>query len=116
MAQIKSVAAVKPIRSAKQPLSFPEFVALMAFMTAMTALSIDAMLPALGDIARELGAQRVNDSQLVISLIFLGLSIGQIFYGPLSDSTGRKPAIYLGIGIYIISSAVSWRSLPPIFV
>lgn len=73
----------------------------MAFMTALVALSIDAMLPALADIARDLGAQRVNDSQLVISLIFLGLSIGQLFYGPLSDSTGRKPAIYWGIGIYI---------------
>lgn len=96
------MADTKPIRSAKQPLSFTEFVALMAFMTAMVALSIDAMLPALADIARDLGAQRVNDSQLVISLIFLGLSIGQIFYGPLSDSTGRKPAIYLGIGIYTI--------------
>lgn len=100
MAQIHSSA--KPTLSTKAPLSFTEFVALMAFMTALTALSIDAMLPALGDIGRELGAQRANDSQLVIAMIFLGLSIGQIFYGPLSDSTGRKPAIYVGIGLYII--------------
>jgi len=96
-----------PLHSAKQPLSFAEFVALMASMTAMTALSIDAMLPALSDIARDLGAQRVNDGQLVISLIFLGLSVGQIFYGPFSDSTGRKPAIYVGIGIYIIGCCLA---------
>lgn len=96
------MAEAKPVRSAKPTLPFAEFVALMAFMTAMVALSIDAMLPALADIARDLGAQRVNDSQLVISLIFLGLSIGQIFYGPLSDSTGRKPAIYAGIGLYLL--------------
>lgn len=96
------MAEAKPVRSAKPTLPFTEFVALMAFMTAMVALSIDAMLPALADIARDLGAQRVNDSQLVISLIFLGLSIGQIFYGPLSDSTGRKPAIYAGIGLYLL--------------
>lgn len=79
----------------------------MAFMTALVALSIDAMLPALATIAHDLGAQRANDSQLVISLIFLGLSLGQIVYGPLSDSTGRKPAIYLGIGIYIAGSLLA---------
>lgn len=100
MTQIHSSA--KPTLSTKTPMSFTEFVALMAFMTAMTALSIDAMLPALGDIGRELGAQRANDSQLVISMIFLGLSLGQIFYGPISDSSGRKPTIYVGIGIYIV--------------
>lgn len=72
----------------------------MASMSALTALSIDAMLPALADIAHGLGAQGANDGQLVISAIFFGLSLGQIFYGPLSDSTGRKPAIYAGIAIY----------------
>jgi DHA1 family bicyclomycin/chloramphenicol resistance-like MFS transporter len=36
------------------------------------------------------------------------LSIGQIFYGPLSDSTGRKPAIYLGISIYLIGSLLAF--------
>jgi DHA1 family bicyclomycin/chloramphenicol resistance-like MFS transporter len=91
----------KPVRSAKQPLAFAEFVALMALMTALVALSIDAMLPALSTIASDLGAARANDSQLVISLIFLGLSVGQIVYGPLSDSIGRKRPIYLGIGIYL---------------
>lgn len=85
----------------QQPLPFGEFVALMAFMTALVALSIDAMLPALSTIASDLGAQRANDSQLVISLIFLGLSIGQLLYGPLSDSVGRKGPIYLGLVIYL---------------
>ncbi|MEZ4684387.1 MAG: multidrug effflux MFS transporter [Caldilineaceae bacterium] len=83
-------------------LPFTEFVALMASMTALVALSIDAMLPALAEIANDLGAQRANDSQLVISLIFLGLAIGQIFYGPLSDSIGRKPAIYLGFALFSV--------------
>jgi len=102
MAQVKSIVDSNPIHSAKPPLAFPEFVALMAGMSALTALSIDAMLPALANIARDLGAQGTNAGQLVISLFFLGLSIGQIFYGPLSDSTGRKPAIYGGISIYLI--------------
>ena len=88
----------------QQPLPFGEFVALLALMTALVALSIDAMLPALSTIAGELGATRANDNQLVISLIFLGLSVGQIVYGPLSDSIGRKRPIYLGIGIYFFGT------------
>jgi len=102
MLQTKSRPNTQSIPSTKQPLPFFEFVALMASMSALTALSIDAMLPALADIARGLGAQGANAGQLVISAIFFGLSIGQIFYGPLSDSTGRKPAIYAGIAIYAV--------------
>ena len=88
MTQLNTTATATPVATTKPPLPFAEFVALMACMTAMVALSIDAMLPALATIAQDLGAQRANDSQLIVSLIFLGLSIGQIFYGPLSDSTG----------------------------
>ena len=70
----------------KKPIRFGEFVALMAMMTSLVALSIDAMLPALPEIGQALGVQRDNDNQLIISLLFLGLAVGQIIYGPLSDS------------------------------
>jgi DHA1 family bicyclomycin/chloramphenicol resistance-like MFS transporter len=82
--------------------SFGEFVVLMALMIALTALSIDAMLPALPEIGKDLGVQRVNDPQLIISLLILGMAFGQLIYGPLSDSTGRKPPIYVGLGLYMI--------------
>jgi MFS transporter, DHA1 family, multidrug resistance protein len=81
---------------------FGEFVTLMAMMTSLVALSIDAMLPALPEIGQALGVQRENDNQLIISLLFLGLAVGQIFYGPLSDNIGRKSAIYVGFGLYIL--------------
>jgi len=84
----------------KKAIGFVEFVALMAMMTALTALSIDAMLPALSEIGLDLGVQRANDNQLVISLLFLGMAVGQMFYGPLSDSIGRKPTIYIGFGLF----------------
>lgn len=93
--------------SKKVALPFKELVALMALMTALTALSIDAMLPALSDIGRDLNASNPNDVQLIISLIFLGTALGQMFYGPLSDSIGRKPTVILGIGIYIIGCLLS---------
>ena len=83
-------------------LRFGEFVVLMALMTSLVALSIDAMLPALPQIGADLGVQRSNDNQLVVSLLFLGLGVGQLIYGPLSDSTGRKPAIYGGFGLFMV--------------
>ncbi|MFQ5626032.1 MAG: multidrug effflux MFS transporter [Methyloligellaceae bacterium] len=88
-------------------LRFGEFVALMAMMISLVALSIDAMLPALSEIGQDLGVQRDNDNQLIISLLLLGMAIGQMVYGPLSDSTGRKLAIYAGFGLFIIGCLLS---------
>ncbi len=88
-------------------LPFGEFVALMALMTSLVALSIDTMLPALADIGQDLDVQRANDNQLIISLLILGMAIGQIIYGPISDSTGRKPAIYAGFGLFMVGSLLS---------
>lgn len=89
-----------------------EFVVLMALLISLVALSIDAMLPALSEIGGELGVQRSNDSQLVVSGLLLGLAAGQLIYGPLSDSVGRKPAIYGGLVLFAIGcllSIASWN-------
>ncbi len=91
----------------KKSIGFAEFVALMAMMTALTAMSIDAILPALPEIGMDLGVQRVNDNQLMISLLFLGMAVGQMFYGPLSDSIGRKPTIYIGFGLFAAGCLLS---------
>ncbi len=88
-------------------LSTREFVAMLALLISLVALSIDAMLPALGNIARDLSVVHDNDRQLVVSALFLGLSVGQIIYGPLSDSIGRKPAIYLGLVLFIAGSLMA---------
>ena len=76
-------------------------------MMSLTALSIDAMLPALAQIGRDLNVQNANSRQLVISVLFFGLAVGQLFFGPLSDKTGRKPAIYAGFACFIAGSLVS---------
>ena len=65
------------------------------------------MLPALAQIGSDLNVQNANDRQLVISMIFLGLAVGQLFFGPLSDKTGRKPAIYAGLVCYMAGSLLS---------
>ncbi len=88
-------------------LSFFEFVALMAFMIALVAFSIDAMLPALPDIGRELNVQGQNDTSLIISWLFLGMAAGQVFYGPVSDSVGRKPTIYFGLALFMVGCVMA---------
>ncbi len=94
-------------KSTAQNLTLVEFVLLMALLISLIALSIDAMLPALSNIGKDLGVERINDSQFVISVLFLGLAVGQLFYGPLSDSIGRKPAIYAGLGLFVIGCILS---------
>ena len=84
------------------PESNVEFVLLMAATMSLVALCIDAMLPAFPAIAGDLGVPSSNDTQLIISLMFIGLAVGQLFYGPLSDSIGRKPAIHAGYDILVV--------------
>ena len=81
-----------------------EFIVLMAMLSALDAMSIDAMLPALQEIGREFAVARENDTQFVVSMVFLGFVIGQLFAGPLSDSFGRKPIAYIGLAIYLAGS------------
>lgn len=86
---------------------FLEFVALMATMMALTALSIDAVLPALAIIGNDLGQLSKNNNQLIISSFFLGLALGQLVYGALSDSWGRKRPIYVGMAVFVLGSLVT---------
>jgi DHA1 family bicyclomycin/chloramphenicol resistance-like MFS transporter len=79
----------------------------MSLMMSLLAFTIDAMLPALPQIGRDLDVQNPNSRQLVISTIFLGLALGQLFFGPLSDTIGRKPSIYAGYALFIAGSLVS---------
>ncbi|WP_299224057.1 multidrug effflux MFS transporter [uncultured Psychroserpens sp.] len=83
-----------------------EFIALMASLMSIVALSIDALLPALPEIGNSLGVTNPSDNQLLITMIFLGLGFGQLIFGPLSDSFGRKPMVYFGFAVFVIASIV----------
>ena len=83
-----------------------EFIALMAFLMSVVALAIDALLPALDIIGNSLDTQENSDHQLLITMIFIGLGVGPIFFGPLSDSLGRKPMVFVGFGIFILASFI----------
>ena len=87
-------------------ISTTEFVAIMAILVATVAISIDGMLPALTIIADELTPLRPNNSQMILSSFVAGMAVGTLIVGPLSDSYGRKPIIYYGASLYILTSAV----------
>lgn len=85
-----------------------EFVLLMAYLTSLMAFSIDAILPALEQIGIDLGFKNTNDTQYIISIIFLGFGFGLFLFGPLSDAFGRKKPIYIGAVIFIIGCLTSY--------
>lgn len=91
-------------------LPFIEFIALMALTTSLVALSIDAMIPALPSIGEALNVQDSNDTQLIISMVFLGMAVGQMFFGPFSDSFGRKPSLYLSLAVFAVGCVMSAMS------
>jgi DHA1 family bicyclomycin/chloramphenicol resistance-like MFS transporter len=86
---------------------FLEFVSLLVLVTSLAAFSIDIVLPALGVIGFDLSAHEANDTQKIILLIFVGMAVGQLFYGPLSDSIGRKHALSIGVGIFVVGCCFS---------
>jgi DHA1 family bicyclomycin/chloramphenicol resistance-like MFS transporter len=83
-----------------------EFIALMASLMSVVALAIDALLPALDNIGYTIGTHSNSENQLLIIMIFLGLGIGPLIFGPISDALGRKPVVYAGFIIFIIASFI----------
>lgn len=83
-----------------------EFVALMASLMSIVALTIDALIPAISDIGIAINSLDPTQNQLLIIMIFLGLGVGQLFFGPISDSLGRKPIVYMGFVVFAIASVI----------
>ena len=90
-----------------QPLSRPEFITLVAMLIAVVAFAIDAMLPSLPLIAQELTPEDPNRAQLVLAVFILGMGLGTVITGPLSDTLGRKPVITWGLVLYSIGAILA---------
>ncbi|MDN5214761.1 MFS transporter [Fulvivirgaceae bacterium BMA12] len=91
-------------------MGFLSFIAILALLMALVSITINMVLPAFQSMANTFQLRHQNQIQLVISLLYLGLGIGQLFYGPLSDSIGRKRTIYIGLILFITGCLVSYLS------
>ena len=96
--------------SPRQRLGQTEFIALMAMVVATVAFSIDAMLPALPQIGAALSPDNLNNAQLIITSFVLGMGIGTLFTGPLSDAYGRKPVMIAGAVVYVVGCGLAWAA------
>ncbi|PLX42389.1 MAG: MFS transporter [Deltaproteobacteria bacterium] len=76
----------------------------LAFLSAFTPLSIDLYLPALPQMVEVFGtsAAKIN---MTLSLFFVSLSAGMLFFGPISDKFGRRPVLFFGLILYTLASA-----------
>ena len=90
-----------------KPAGHLEFIALMAFTMAMVSISISIVLPALSFIASDLKIVEANHRQLVVGVLFLGLGVGQLVYGPISDTIGRRSPMIVGFAIYLFGSLLA---------
>ena len=82
-----------------------EFIVLISMLMALTALAIDMMLPAFGDMRAEFGLTADSNAvALVVTVLFIGLGVGQLIWGPLADALGRKRVLWAGLLIYIVAA------------
>lgn len=78
-------------------------ILLLGSLTAFGAVTIDLYLPALPAIARDYGVSAAS-VQLTLSTFFVGMAVGQLFFGPLSDRIGRRPTVLIGCAVYVVAS------------
>lgn len=82
----------------------------MALLMSVVAISIDALLPALGMIATDLQLANPNHAQYIIGALFIGMAFGQLVCGPFSDALGRKKVLYIGILLYLAGSVICFAA------
>ncbi|BBC74363.1 MFS transporter [Altererythrobacter sp. B11] len=83
-----------------------ELVLLIALLMSLSALAIDGMLPALDEIAREMGVAEGNQRQLVVAVYLLANGVGTLLPGSLADRLGRRPVLLGTLALFALLSVV----------
>jgi MFS transporter, DHA1 family, multidrug resistance protein len=94
---------VQPSTEPHLHIQYYRLALILGALTAIGPLAIDMYLPALPTIAREFGTV-ASVVQSSLASYFIGIAVGQAFYGPLSDRLGRKPILYLGLALFMLAS------------
>lgn len=76
---------------------------LLALITLSGTIAMHIFVPALSQVARDLDAG-ASATQLTLSAYVVGLSLGQLTYGPISDRYGRRPLLFVGMAVYALAS------------
>jgi len=84
-----------------------EYVALVTLLISIAAMGTDLMLPALDVMGEQLQVSHSNDVHFIVTSFFLGMAVGQLVVGPLSDWYGRKPVILVGYLVFMIGCVLS---------
>lgn len=85
-----------------------EFLAMVTLCMGASAISIDLLLPAMPAMRADFGLVPGDTAiSRIITVYFLGLALGQLFYGPLSDRFGRKPMLQVGMVIFVVGAVAS---------
>src|SRR6185295_8059263 len=87
----------------KDKKSYFNIILILGLLTAIGPFSIDMYLPAFPAIAKGLNTD-VARVMLSLSSFFIGISVGQLVYGPLLERFGRKKPLYVGLVIYLLAS------------
>ena len=88
-----------------QPMSFAEFVIVIASLMALTALATSMMLAVLAEIGKTFGVD-VTKTQSVLTAFFVGFSVGQFVVGPVSDRFGRRAVLLGGVTLYLVATVL----------
>ena len=86
---------------------FVEFVAIIALMMAVTAISIDNLLPAFPAIQARFGVADPNHLQWLIYVYMIGFGAAQIVYGPVSDALGRRRVLLGTLAVYVAGTLLA---------
>lgn len=84
----------------KKEISGLVLIGILSALMALTSLSVDIYLPAMPVMQKDLR----GNVELTISGFLLGFSIGQLFWGPISDKYGRKKPLFAGLILFVIGS------------
>ncbi|MEN3977265.1 multidrug effflux MFS transporter [Emcibacter sp. SYSU 3D8] len=91
------------ITAARRPTPGVRLTLMLGSLTAFGPMAIDMYLPAMPAIAADLQTDPAS-AQQTMSVFLIGMALGQLLYGPISDRVGRRPPLMVGIGVFIVMS------------
>lgn len=88
----------------QQRSSYLSLILILGLISMLMPLAIDMYLPSLPTIAQDFGVPS-GKVQMTLSIYIFGFAIGQLVYGPMADSLGRKPVILGGVIVFAFASS-----------